>query len=34
MQGEEISNPAFDNLNEEKKNKIINACLVEFAENG
>ncbi len=27
-------NPAFDNLNEEKKNKIINACLEEFAENG
>ncbi len=27
-------NPAFDNLNEEKKSKIINACLEEFAENG
>lgn len=27
-------NPAFDNLSEEKKNKIINACLEEFAENG
>lgn len=27
-------NPAFDSLNEEKKNKIINACLEEFAENG
>lgn len=27
-------NPAFDNLNEEKKDKILNACLEEFAENG
>lgn len=32
--GEKILNPAFDNLDEEKKKRIINACLEEFAENG
>ena len=34
LRGENNLNPAFDKLNEEKKNKIIKACLEEFSDNG
>lgn len=32
--GEKILNPAFDNISEEKRQKIIAVCIEEFAEKG
>lgn len=32
--GEKILNPAFDNISEEKRQKIIDVCIEEFAEKG